>query len=197
VGEPARLTALRRVRPGVVALEVEGRPWRQVPDDVVARLGLAAGTALERPLLRALRAELRRADALARAGRTLARRDLSRAALRERLRGAGVAPADAGEAVHVFERAGLLDDERAARARAAALAERGWGDAAIVERLGVEGFAEGLAGGAVAGLEAEVARASGLTGGEGDRRRAAARLARRGFSEDTIEAVVGPLDVDG
>ena len=43
-------------------LEVDGRPWRTVPDRVVVRCGLAADVELTRPLLRHLRAELRDAD---------------------------------------------------------------------------------------------------------------------------------------
>ena len=89
----AKLTALRRARPGTVLLEVDGEPWRTVPDDVVVRCRLAAGVELERPLLRLLRRELRHAEALELAGRTLRRRDLSRRRLSERLEQAGVAPA--------------------------------------------------------------------------------------------------------
>ncbi|MGH3041065.1 MAG: hypothetical protein ACRDNG_04895, partial [Gaiellaceae bacterium] len=74
---PPTLTAVRRARPGRVELEVDDRRWRVVPDAVVLRCGLAAGVELDRPLLRRLRRELRRAEALEAATRTIARRDVS------------------------------------------------------------------------------------------------------------------------
>jgi regulatory protein len=165
-----------------------------VPDDVVVRAGLAAGMELDRPALRTLRRELRRAEALATAGRALARRDLSRAQVEERLERRAVPPAARSEAVEILERLGLVDDTRSARARAAGLAGRGWGDAAIAARLEEEGFESGAAAEALAGLEPERVRAAAVTGSHRDRRKAASALARRGFGEDAIEACVGPLD---
>ena len=64
-----------------------------MPDVVVVRARLALGLDLDRPLLREIRRELRRAEAFERAGRTLARRDVSEADLRARLERGGVAPA--------------------------------------------------------------------------------------------------------
>ena len=45
-------------RSGRVALEVDGAPWRTVPDDVVVRARLALGQRLDRPALREIRREL-------------------------------------------------------------------------------------------------------------------------------------------
>jgi SOS response regulatory protein OraA/RecX len=160
---------------------------------VVVRCGLAAGLALERPVLRRLRRELRHAEALAVAGRTLRRRDLSTRRLAERLDAAGVTPAAERSALQALADARVLDDTRFAAARASALAERGWGDVAIVARLQAEGIAEADAHAALAGLSAEPARAETITRGL-DSAKAWALLARRGFDQDTIEAVVGPLD---
>ncbi|HXV56252.1 MAG TPA: hypothetical protein VD704_00155, partial [Gaiellaceae bacterium] len=87
---PPRLTAVRRARSGRVELEVDGSRWRVVPDEVVLRCGLAPGVELDRPLLRALRRELLRAEALGLAVRTLARHDVSSGRLRERLLARGV-----------------------------------------------------------------------------------------------------------
>jgi SOS response regulatory protein OraA/RecX len=166
-----------------------------VPDDVVIRCGLATGVALERPLLRRLRRELRHAEALAVAGRSLRRRDLSTRRLAERLESAGVAPAAERSALQALTDARLLDDARLAGNRASALAERGWGDAAIVARLEAEGIAEADAREALTGLPPEVGRARKLSRGL-DRAKAWALLARRGFDEDTIEGVAGSLDAD-
>jgi SOS response regulatory protein OraA/RecX len=167
-----------------------------VPDEVVLRCGLAPGVALERPLLRALRRELRRAEALDAAVRTVARRDLSARALHERLAGRGVrAPAAAG-AVETLAGAGIVDDGRAARARALALAGRGWGDAVVADRLTGEGFGSEDVRAALAALVPEQERARPLAARTEDRRRAWQLLARRGFAAETIEDVVGVLDED-
>src|SRR5438445_12895222 len=84
---------------------------------------------------------LRRAEALAVAGRALRRQDLSERGIAERLARASVAPAAVEESLAVLSRAGLVDDSRFARTRATSLAERGYGDAAIrhdLERPGGE-----------------------------------------------------------
>src|SRR5215210_278196 len=98
----ARLTALRRSRPGRIALEVDGRPWRLVPDEVVVRCGLVADVELTRPLLRDLRRELHRAEAIAVSTGAVAHRDLSRRQLEGRLASRGVAPDTGAEALAVL-----------------------------------------------------------------------------------------------
>jgi SOS response regulatory protein OraA/RecX len=186
-----RVTGLREVRPGQVAVEVDGERWRVMPVEVAVRAGLDIGLELDRTRARALRRELRRAEALSRAARSLRARDLSAQGLRERLERGGVAPAVQEEALAALERAGLVDDRRLAVARATALAARGYGDAAIRHDLERRGVAEDLACDAIAGLEPERDRAQRLA--EGRNRRDAGRLlARRGFTEETVEGVVGP-----
>jgi SOS response regulatory protein OraA/RecX len=189
-----RITALHRQRPGRIAVEVDGRRWRVVPDDVVVRCGLAAGVELERPLLRELRRELRRAEALAAATRALSLRDLSRRRLDERLRARGATAPESERAVATLEAAGLVDDARLARRRAEALAERGWGDAAIAARLQRDGVAEELAGSAIADLTPEGERAAALARQVSDRHKAWKLLSRRGFSADSAESALGALD---
>ena len=203
---PPRLTALRRARPGRIALEVDGRPWRIVPDEVVVRCRLASGAELDRELLRRFRRELRSAEAVAAAGRALARRDLSNRRLAHRLERAGVRRPTAEATVARLAEVGVVDDRRLALDRAAALAAR-WGDAAILARLEQEGIDEAPAREAVAGLAREGERARLLlahllrrapTSPPRDRqdhdRRAVRLLARRGFSPETIEDVLGALD---
>ena len=191
---PPVLTALRRARPGWVDLEVDGRPWRSVPDQAVLGAGLALGVTLDRRRLRSLRRELRRSDALATAGRGLTRRSESRARVAQRLERAGVAPAARREALDTLERLGLVDDVRLAGARAESLVRRGWGDAAIVAKIIAEGIPDESALLAVEELPCERDRAIALAEGQSDRRRAASLLTRRGFGDDAIEAAVGPLD---
>jgi SOS response regulatory protein OraA/RecX len=162
-----------------------------VPDDVVVRCGLRADLELDRPLLRSLRRELRHAEAIAVAGRTLRRRDVSIKRLGERLARAGVAPSAGRSVVGALREARILDDARMAGSRAGALAKRGWGDAAIAARLEVEGVGEDDAGRAIDALPPEVSRAAAVVARVPDRRKAWTLLARRGFNQSTIEAVVG------
>jgi SOS response regulatory protein OraA/RecX len=191
------LTAVRRERPGHVALEVDGRAWRIVPDDVVARCGLAPGVVLDRLLLRRFREELRRAEALGAATRSLARRDLSARRLRERLAARGICAPAAEAALGTLTSAGVVDDERLARSRAAVLADRGWGDAAVAARLEQEGIGPEPARAALSELPPERERAAALAAGSPDRRAAWRLLARRGFSSESIEHAVGVLDETG
>ena len=93
-----------------------------------------------------------------------------------------------------LESAGLVDDRRLARRRAAALTERGWGDAAIAARLEREGLDDAEARAALEELPPEVERARTVAAGVAEPRRAASLLARRGFSFETIEDVLSGLD---
>lgn len=185
------VTALREDRRGRVAVELDGTAWRTLPLEVVVRAGLSAGRTLDRAALRLLRRELRRAEALAMAGRTLRARDLSEQRLAERLAGAAVAPAAIAESVDLLRRAGLVDDERFARNRARALAERGYGDAAIEHDLDRQGVNGDLIRAALEELPGELERARTLVGRRGVGARTARYLASKGFGEDAIEAVAG------
>jgi len=193
-GPGPTLTAVRRTRPGRVALEVDGRPWRVVPDDVVVSCGLHAGIELERPLLRDLRRALRRSEALEAAVRTVSRSDVSRRRLRQRLDARGIASPEAEAAVETLASAGVVDDERLARARARSVAERGWGDAAIAARLEQEGLPSEAVTLAIEELPTERERALALVAGEADRLAAWRLLGRRGFAAETVEDVLGVLD---
>ena len=184
------VTALRDDRRGRVAVELDGAQWRVLPVEVVVRAGIVAGQVLDRPALRLLRRELRRAEALRVAGRALRRRDLSRRALADRLERAAVAPAAAEESLATLTRAGLVDDARVARARAQALADRGYGDEAIRHRLAEDGLGE-HAEDALGAPEPESERAVAIVGRRGTGPRTARYLASRGFGEDTVEAAAG------
>jgi SOS response regulatory protein OraA/RecX len=185
------VTALREDRRGRVAVELDGAPWRVLPVEVVVRSELAEGRALDRAALRVVRRELRRAEALAVAGRALRARDLSRDRLAERLQQRAVSPAVAAESLATLERAGLVDDRRVAQTRARALAERGWGDEAIRHRLRSEALQETVIEDAVATLEPETERARPLIARRGTGPRTARYLAGRGFGEDSVEAALG------
>jgi SOS response regulatory protein OraA/RecX len=164
-----------------------------MPDDVILRCGLHAGIELDRPLARELARELRRVEALGTAARALRARPLSEQRLRQRLEARGIPPEAGRAAVAVLAEAGYVDDGRLARGRARELAERGWGDAAILDRLAGEGLSPGQAQAAVGELGPERERASRLLCGK-EPRKAWGLLQRRGFDLETIEAVLGPLD---
>lgn len=186
------ITALREDRRGRVAVELDGTPWRTVPVAVAVRAGLSEGRPLDRPALRTLRRELRRAEALALAGRALRARDMSRARLSARLEGAAVAPAAAEASLRALEAAGALDDERFARARAESLAGRRYGDAAIRHDLEGQGLEGDVVERAMDALEPEPERARQLVQGRGPSARTARYLAGKGFAQESCEAALGP-----
>ncbi len=138
-------------------------------------------------------------DPLELAAGALARRDLSTAALEQRLRRAGADAAAAGAAVARLSSLGALDDARLATDRASRLAERGYGNAAIEAKLEAEGLGRADIEAALAGLEPEAARARRIVATAPGRspRVLAATLTRRGFARDSLEAVLGPLDGAG
>ena len=184
----ATVTRLREDRRGRVAVELDGVPWRTLPADVVVRAGLSHGRTLDRPALRLLRRELRKAEALHLAGRALRTRDLSRDELAARLARASVPPAAAAESVAALERAGLLDDARLAASRAAALAERGYGDAAVRHDLECRGVAAEQIAAVIAELEPETERARRIVERRGAGPRTTRYLAGKGFGEDVLGA---------
>jgi regulatory protein len=116
-------------------------------------------------------------DAFEVATRALRHADRSRAELDERLARRGFSEADRGAALDRLVELGWLDDERTAGLRAAALADRGYGDAYIRSELERRSLPVEAA---LAGLEAEHERA--LRHAE----RGAAWLARRGFDPEVV-----------
>jgi SOS response regulatory protein OraA/RecX len=184
------VTGLREDRRGRVAVALDGAPWRTLPADVVVRAGLSEGRALDRPALRLLRRELRRAEALAVAGRALGRRDLSERRLAQRLAQA-VPPSAAAEALETLTRAGIVEDRRFARSRAEALAGRGYGDVAIRHDLEGQGVAGELIQEALEALTLEEERARAIVERRGQGARTARYLAGKGFGEAALEAAGG------
>jgi regulatory protein len=139
-----------------------------------------------------------RERALDAAGKALARRALSRAALEARL--AGVAPAEVCEAVvNDLERLGYVDDEALALALAEQRLASGWGPARVeadLERLAV-GEVAARAGVRAAEAGEEAAARALLASRAAAGRTPAQRLGllgRRGFSAEAAESVLGVLD---
>jgi regulatory protein len=191
------VTALREKPRGRVEVELDGAPWRLVSSDAVVRSGLVIGRALDRDTARTLGRELRRADALARATRALRPRDRSRKALDDRLTRAGVPASARQAALETLERVGLVDDARVAATRAQALAERGFGDAAIRHDLEQEGVGPELAEQALASLEPELDRARALVKRRGADARTGRWLAGKGFEAASVEEALGGFEARG
>ena len=185
------VTRLREDRRGRVAVELDDAPWRTLPVTVVVRAGLSEGRFLDRAALRVVRRELRRAEALAVAGRALRARDLSTSELAARLERAAVTPLVAEESVDALASAGLVDDSRLAGNRAEGLAARGYGDAAVRHDLERRGLAPELVAAAVDALEPELERARRIIERRGVGARTARYLAARGFAEDVLGEAAG------
>ena len=190
------VTGLRELRGGRVAIELDGARWRTVPADVVVRVRLGVGEELDRPRVRELARELRRARAVDTALRAVSRREQSAAELDRRLRDRGFAPELREETLNRLERVGLVDDERYAMRRAESLSERGQGDEAIRWRLERDGVSDETAAKALAALPPERQRARLVVAAQGAGPRTARELARRGFGEDAVEEALGHAVAD-
>jgi regulatory protein len=157
------------------------------------RCALRVDLPLDRPLARSLARELRRERALGTAVRSLRTRPLSERRLRERLQSRGIRSDAEEAAVATLTEAGFVDDARLARGRALALAERGWGDAAIAARLEGEGLTQHEIAAAIEELDPEPERARLAIHGLAPRK-AWGVLQRRGFDPETIESALAGLD---
>jgi regulatory protein len=130
-------------------------------------------------------------DPLEVAARALRRRDRSRRDVDERLQRAGVADEARSETLDRLERIGYLDEERFATSRAATLADRGQGDAAIRADLEAQGIDGERIEAALGGLPLEQERAAALVGRLGASSRTANRLLRKGFAPELVEELLG------
>jgi len=135
-------------------------------------------------------------DPIELAARALQHRDRSRRDLEERLARAGIDVDARNDALETLERVGYVDDERFAGARAEALAGRGYGDAWIRHDLVGHGVAAEVVATAIGALVPEAERAAALVERLGSTPKTGARLARKGFGHDSLEAALG-IDVAG
>ena len=158
--------------------------------------GLAVGRPLDRHTARELAREVRRAQALATATRSLAASDRSERALEQRLARAGHSAAAREEAIAALARAGAVDDARLAESRAELLARRGYGDAAIRADLRRRLIAPEAAADAVAALEPELERARRVLEGQTVTPALLRRLAGRGFSRDTLDEIASSFALE-
>jgi regulatory protein len=125
------------------------------------------------------------------AARALRHRDRSRREVEERLARAGIDENRLTDALDTLERVGYVDDARFAGARAGALADRGYGDEWIRHDLAEHGVAPEAVAEAIGALVPEAERAAALVEQFGRTSKTGARLARKGFGEDALEAALG------
>jgi SOS response regulatory protein OraA/RecX len=187
------VTALRAAGDRVV-VALDGDTWRTVPVAAVAEAGLAIGVELDRDRARRLGRALRRLRAEEAAVRALARRERSRVGLDARLARAGVAAGLREEVLERAERSGLVDDEGFARRRAVLFAERGAGDALVVDDLLRCGVDESVARAALDALPPEHDRAARVVEQRGSSARTLRYLASRGFSDDVLEPLIADIE---
>ena len=166
-------------------------------------LGLRAGAELTDDELAAVERLALADDCEQRALRLLATRSRSTAELARRMVGWGLTPDEADAVVEQLARAGVVDDDAFAIALSDQLRRRGHGHLrarADLERHGLEQDRAGAIAPVHAHGDAEAAREMvGSRFGpppydEATIRRAAGLLARRGFDEDTVGAVLGLPD---
>jgi len=143
------------------------------------------------------RKQPQRSDPIDLAAKALRHRDRSRSQIDERLARSGVEDERRSEALAALERLGYVDDARFAGQRAESLADRGHGDEAIRALLAADGVAPAVANEAVGALRPESERAAEIIASLGASPRTFARLARKGFGEDVIEAAAGRFATDG
>ena len=184
------VTALRSERRDRVRVELDGEPWRTVPAAAVVAAGLRVGSALDRERARELGRALRRITASDTAARALSRRDRSAAELTAYLERRGIDEARTHEAVEAMRSLGYVDDARFASSRARVMAERGYGDEAIRWDLEQRGLDACAVEAALATIEPEIGRAAALVLRLNADPKVARRLAAKGFSADTVEAVM-------
>lgn len=188
------VTALRPAGPGRVVIDLDGEPWRRVSAEAAVGVGLAPGVPLDRDRARRLAQALRREAALGTALKALHHRDHTASTLEQRLVARRVAPAERARALEALAAAGLVDDGRVARSRAASLVERDCGDAMIRDDLERRGVAAVLVEEVLAGLEPEAERARTIAARRGGGVKALRTLAAKGFAEDSLEPLVASLD---
>lgn len=131
--------------------------------------------------------------------RWLARAARSRAEVSARLGQLGFSDRAVEQALRRLDELHFLDDQELARGRAGTLAVRGYGDPWIGRDLAQRGISEELIASTLATLPPETERARRWLAHRpaGREPRAAWHaLLRRGFTADTVEAVLGPLDDD-
>jgi regulatory protein len=203
--EPASgvISAVRTVRGGAVAIEVDGLPWLTVSYEAALAHGLLRGLPVDAQTAAALLAFDERRKAYEAALLLISYRPRSESELRSRLARRGLSAEAVAEAIERVRRAGLLDDAAFARAwvddRASA---RGRGKRTLAAELRAKGVDAEAADAALASIDEgtraiEAARQRSARLGDVTWRefqqKLGAFLNRRGFGYETINAALREL----
>jgi SOS response regulatory protein OraA/RecX len=124
------------------------------------------------------------------AARALRHRDRTSAQIARHLAERGYGDGERSDAIERLVRAGVLDDVRYAENRAAALADRSAGDASIRHDLRSAGVTDTDVEHALERLEPERRRAERVLARRGVSPKTRRYLAAKGYSEETIAAVI-------
>ncbi|MDA1008205.1 MAG: RecX family transcriptional regulator [Planctomycetota bacterium] len=182
-----------KTNPQCVHLIVDGERRMQLTRIACAELDIHDGDRWTIALERRAMARVAEDALRQRAMRMLGQRDYASAELRAHLVGSGAAASLCDTLIKELNRAGWMDDGRAARQRAAALAQRGWSVARIESALEVAGYITKHIRAALAALEtSDRARLAAMIEASGSM--SPARLYRRliaaGFDPDDVESAV-------
>jgi regulatory protein len=194
------ITAVRAVRAGMAAIEVDGAPWLTVSREAATALGLRRGINADPELARRLEAFDARRRAYEAALLLLSYRPRSEAELRSRLAQRGIEQDVGDEANGRVRAAGLLDDAAFARAWVSDRASsRGRGRRALAAELRAKGVASDTVDETLSGID-EDARALSVARERAARlgdlpwpefqRRLGGFLTRRGFGYGAAGAAV-------
>jgi SOS response regulatory protein OraA/RecX len=122
--------------------------------------------------------------------RALRHRERSAADIDRYLAARGVGDAERGEVLETLARTELVDDRRFAEVRASSLVGRGAGNELIRHELARAGVDDELVVEIVGTLPPESERAKRIVARRGASPKTARYLARKGFSDDVVRAVV-------
>jgi SOS response regulatory protein OraA/RecX len=201
----ARLTIVRdsddrkRTRNRAVALRLDDSAWLRVSETELAELGVSDGRSVTAEQQVEIETRLARARSRAFVVRSLAVRAQSIAEIERKLAERSIPPAIAEESIELARGYGYLDDEVLAGQLARGMRERGYGRRRAERSLRLRGIPAELAGAALdesygrANEHQDALRALGrrtVGDSDGERRRAAAYLVRRGFSSGAAWAAV-------
>jgi len=192
-----------------VVLRLDGKAWLRVEPEVLGELRVAAGEKIDEARRVGVEEALARARARLFVVRSLAVRMQSEAEIAKKLAARDVPPEVAIEAIEQVAGYGYIDDASLARQLARGMKTRGYGRRRAEQKLRQRGLSRELSAAALDESYAErdeadlALEALGRkpVGDDGERRRAAAFLARRGFSAGAawkaVRAAAEPEDGEG
>ena len=189
-------------RAGRFLVKLEDGSILRLGEAEVLRFGLRAGTELDAGLLSEIEAAARCSQVKAQAAALSGSRALSRRELEEKLARRGAGAEDIQAAVNWLEELGAIDDAGYARLVARHYGDRGYGPGRVREELRRRGVPREFWDGALAELPDSgkaidaylQKKCRGAAPDEGERRRLADALRRRGFAWEDVQSALERLE---